>query len=154
MNLVLIGDTGTETVEVAKLLAQRLGRRCCFLQEKLAERSGVTAGEILEQVGTARFDALLGEVIGELTWFDNLVVLADAAAVERLRNQKLAAELFWLIPPAPEASRAGHDLSTSVGQAPASIADAIMEIWTADGEASLPPLRHAEDSDLLLLGLL
>ena len=80
-NIYLIGFMGTGKSTVGKILADKLGRTFCDLDEMITEKSGKTITEIFDSVNEEGFRKLEAEVLKEVTENDNLVVSTGGGVV-------------------------------------------------------------------------
>ena len=99
MNLVLIGYRGTGKSVVARILAQRLGRRVVALDDEIVRRAGRGIPAIVAAHGWPHFRDLETEAVREAAARDGLVLDTGGGAIERPANVEAlrrTGRLFWL----------------------------------------------------------
>jgi shikimate kinase len=86
MNLVLIGYRGTGKSAVGAIVAARLGMPCISMDEKIAEKVGMSIPEFVEKRGWPAFRDVESEVARELSGADDVVIDAGGGVIERPEN--------------------------------------------------------------------
>jgi shikimate kinase len=96
--LFLIGARGSGKTTVARLLAERLGRRFCDADALLEERAGATIRQIFADEGEAGFRDRESAVLNELAAGQDFVVATGGGVVLRPENRELLRQgaVVWL----------------------------------------------------------
>jgi shikimate kinase len=113
MNVVLIGYRGTGKSSVARIVAQRLGRKVLSTDAEVVRRANCTIPDIVEAHGWEHFRNLESEVCREVAKKDELIVDTGGGAIlrpENVANLKANGKVFWLTAEVDTiASRIGTD---------------------------------------------
>jgi shikimate kinase len=99
MNVVLIGYRGTGKSSVARIVAQRLGRKVLSTDAEVVRRANCTIPDIVEAHGWEHFRNLESEVCREVAKKDGLIVDTGGGAIlrpENVANLKANGKVFWL----------------------------------------------------------
>ena len=99
MNLVLIGYRGTGKSAVGAIVGQRLGMKCISMDEKIAERVGMSIPEFVEKHDWPAFRDVESEIARGLSDVDDIVIDSGGGIIERPENiDALRANgiLIWL----------------------------------------------------------
>ena len=86
LNLVLIGMPGAGKSTLGAMLSRSLGRPFVDLDERIAEKAGLSIPEIFERYGQARFRDLESEIIQDVCRSSGHVISAGGGAVLRDEN--------------------------------------------------------------------
>ncbi len=149
-NIVLIGMPGAGKTSTGKRLARTLGRPFIDIDEAIAQETGRTAAQIIEQDGELAFRAVETEVTGKVASKSGLIVACGGGVVTREENRDLLRQnghVVMLDRALSELSSKGRPMSRAKGveqlaaermDAYRSWADLIIECTgSADGDAEL-----------------
>lgn len=104
-NLVLTGMPGSGKTTVGKLLAKKLGKQFCDLDQAIVSREGMTIPEIFERFGEAGFREREAAAVKEASQQNGLVISTGGGVPmfpENVRNLRMNGRLFFLDRPLAE----------------------------------------------------
>ncbi len=117
-NIVLIGMPGAGKTSTGKRIARTLGRPFVDIDEAIAQKTGRTAAEIIEQDGEPAFRDVETQVTGEVASRSGLVVACGGGVVTRPQNRDLLRQnghVVMLDRPLGELSSKGRPMSRAKG---------------------------------------
>ncbi len=117
-NIVLIGMPGAGKTSTGKRIAHTLGRPFVDIDEAIAQKTGRTAAEIIEQDGEPAFRDVETQVTGEVASRSGLVVSCGGGVVTRPQNRDLLRQnghVVMLDRPLGELSSKGRPMSRAKG---------------------------------------
>ena len=98
-NILLIGMPGSGKSTIGKLLAKKLGRAFCDIDQEIVLSAGCSIPEIFEKQGEEGFRQIETAVLGNVCRESRLVIATGGGCVTKERNYKLLHQnstIFWL----------------------------------------------------------
>ena len=86
MNIALIGFSGTGKTSIAKLLAQRLGKKLISTDEDIAKKSKISIQNFIKRHGLDKFRDIESDVIEYVSDFDECIFDTGSGIVMRNEN--------------------------------------------------------------------
>ena len=99
MNIVLIGYRGTGKSSVARILSKELGDPVLNMDDKVAEKAGMSIPQIVEKFGWNRFRDLESEITEQVSKLDDHIIDTGGGVILRdknVKNLRKNSKVFWL----------------------------------------------------------